>query len=428
MNQIIRTILAEWKERKLPNIVKRDIELDIISDKKVRNAYVVTGFRRVGKTYVVFETINRLIKKYSREEVIYINFEDERIINPSTNFLTDLIPEIESFFGKKPKYLFLDELQVVPNWSKWVRRILDTESIEIVITGSSSKMGSSELPSELRGRAWEIKIDPLNFSEFLRFKETVSQDKSKFDFMFNEYLGLGGLPAVVLTTEDKKQELLQSYFRTVVQKEIIERYKINNENVLKTLLKLLLNSNYITISKLSNSLKSLSIPVGKTTIDKYISYIKSSYFMDELKYFSPKVINQLNYPRKTYFIDNGFITSLSIKFSKNMGRLFENITFQKLAKENENIYYWKDEKGREVDFVVMEEGKVKQLYQACYDVSDEETLKREVKSLTRAGKVLNCSDLNLIVFNKPDNFNEIDKIKIISAQEFFSGEKEVNNF
>lgn len=419
MNQIIRTILAEWKERKLPNVVKRDVELDITSDKKVRNAYVVTGFRRVGKTYIVFEEVNKLLKNYSREEVVYINFEDERIINPDTNFLTNLIPEIESLFGKKPKYLFLDELQIIPNWSKWVRRILDTESIEIVITGSSSKMGSSELPSELRGRAWEIKIDPLNFNEFVRFKETTNQEKLKFDFMFNEYLILGGLPAIVLTTEDKKQELLQSYFRTVVQKEIIERYKINNENVLKTLLKLLLNSNYITISKLSNSLKSLSIPVGKTTIDKYISYIKSSYFMNELKYFSPKIINQLNYPRKTYFIDNGFITSLSTKFSKNMGRLFENVVFQKLFKENEDIFYWKDDKGREVDFVIVEEGKVKQLYQACYDISDEETLEREVKSLVRASKVLNCDNLNLVIFNKPNNFNEIDKINLIHAQEFF---------
>lgn len=427
MNQLLRTLLLEWKERKIPDVVKRDLVLDI-QDNNIHTATVITGFRRVGKTYIVFEAIKRLLKKYSREEVVYINFEDERIINPDTSLLTDLIPEIQSLFGTKPKYIFLDELQLIPNWSKWVRRILDTEQIQIIITGSSSKLGSSELPTELRGRAWEIKVEPLSFKEFLRFKnsdlkleniESLDQEKSKFKFLFNEYLNFGGLPAVVLSPESKKQELTHSYFRTVVQKEIVERFKINNENVLKTLLKLLINSNYITISKLFNSLKSLGLPVGKTTIDKYINYIKSSYFMDELNIFSPKIINQLIYPRKTYFVDNGFITSLSTKFSKNMGRLFENITYQKLRQENENIFYWKDDKNREVDFVIMDGGLVTSLYQVCYDISDTDTLEREVKSLHRTKKVLKCDNLNLIAFEIPTGFILKD-IKLISALEFFN--------
>lgn len=427
MNQLLRTLLLEWKERKIPDVVKRDIVLDIDTKNVIHNATILTGFRRVGKTYIVFEAIERLLKKYSREEVVYLNFEDERIINPDSSLLTDLIPEAQALFGQKPKYIFLDELQLIPNWSKWVRRILDTEQVQIIITGSSSKMGSSELPTELRGRAWEIKVNPLNFGEFLRFKNTdlnfsnfefLDQEKSKFKFLFNEYLNFGGLPAVVLSPEAKKQELIQSYFRTVVQKEIIERYKINNENVLKTLLKLLINSNYITISKLFNSLKSLGLAVGKTTIDKYILYIKSSYFMDELNIFSPKIINQLIYPRKTYFVDNGFISSLSTKFSKNMGRLFENLVYQKLKQENEDIFYWKDDKNREVDFVILNDNKAVLLYQVCYDISDEETLEREVKSLLRAKKILKCSNLNLITFEIPNNFKKIDGIKIITASEF----------
>lgn len=428
MNHILRTLLLEWRERKIPQVVKRDFVLEIPDIGAVRNATVITGFRRVGKTYVVFETIKRLLEKYTREEVIYINFEDERIINPNTDILTNLIPETISLYGHKPKYIFLDEVQLVPNWSKWVRRILDTESIQIIITGSSSKMGSSELPTELRGRAWEIKIDPLNFNEFVRFKninlslnniDFLMEEKSKFKFLFNEYLVFGGLPAVVLSPEDKKQELLHSYFQTVVQKEITERYKINNENVLKTLLKLLLNSNYITISKLFFSLKSLGLPVGKTTIDKYINYIKSSYFMNELNIFSPKVVNQLMYPRKTYFIDNGFLTSLSTKFSKNTGRLFENLVYQKLIKSDGNLYYWKDTKGREVDFVSLNNGKISKLYQVCFDISDEDTLKRELKSLFRAKEILNCSNLNLIIFEKPSNFNEIKGVKTIASPELF---------
>jgi hypothetical protein len=163
MNTILRTLLLEWKDRTLPSLVIRDHQIDISAQPGTNNATVITGFRRVGKTYMMFEAIERLLKTNPREDVIYLNFEDERLISPTTDLLTDLIPEIQSVFGKKPKYLFLDELQLIPNWSKWVRRILDSESIQLFITSSSSKMSSNELPTKLRGRACEIKAHPLTF-------------------------------------------------------------------------------------------------------------------------------------------------------------------------------------------------------------------------------------------------------------------------
>ena len=427
MNTILRTLLYEWKDRIFPSIIERDTHLDTSHQPGTNNATVITGFRRVGKTYMLYEAIEKLLETYSRDEVMYINFEDERIITPTTDLLTDLIPEIQAVYGKKPKYLFLDELQLIPNWSKWVRRILDTESIQIFITGSSSKMSSAELPTELRGRAWEVKISPLTFKEFLRFKKTnidfeklafVKDEMARFRFLFDEYLTFGALPAVVLTTKEKKQELLQSYFQTVVQKDIAERHKINNDTVLKTLLKLLLNSSYITISKLFNSLKSMSIPVGKSTIDNYLSYIESSYFMSEMYIHKSSVINQLQYPRKVYFVDTGFMTALSTKFSKNMGRLFENIVFHKLGRENETMYYYKDDKGNEVDFAILNEGKATALYQVCFDLTDEETQSREVRSLVKAGTTLNCQNLNLLTLEKPDVLKLPQEIRVISAAEF----------
>lgn len=425
MNTVLRTLLYEWKDRQLPLTLGRDIHLDTSPQKG--NATVITGFRRVGKTYLLYEALKKLLETQTREEVVYINFEDERIVPPSTEILTDLIPEIQAVYGKKPKFLFLDELQLIPNWSKWVRRILDSESIQIFITGSSSKMSSAELPTELRGRAWEVKVYPLTFKEFLRFKQTtidakklayVKEEEARFHFLFDEYLMFGGLPAVVLTSQEKKQELLQSYFQTVVQRDIAERYKVENDTALRTLLKLLLNSSYITISKLHNSLKSLGIPVGKSTVDNYLSYIETSYFMKELYIYNPAVINQLQYPRKVYFIDTGFMTALSTKFSKNMGRLFENLVFNKLAQTFETMYY-KDDKGNEVDFAVLEGSKTTALYQVCFDLSDEETRAREIRSLIKAGATLNCSNLCLLSIEKPVAFKLPSKIKLITAGEFF---------
>jgi hypothetical protein len=427
MNAVLRTLLYEWQDRKLPSLIERDIQLDV-SPPGIHHATVITGFRRVGKTYLLYQTIQRLLQNHTREDVIYINFEDERIVSLTTDFLTDLIPEIQALYGKKPKYLFLDELQLIPNWSKWVRRILDSESIQMFITGSSSKMSSAELPTELRGRAWEVRVEPLTFREFLRFKNTsidfdrldyVKEEAARFQFLFDEYLLYGGLPAVVLTPIEKKQELLQSYFRTVVQRDVAERYKVENDAALRTLLKLLLNSSYITISKLHNNLKSMGIAVGKSTVDNYLAYIKASYFLEELYIYSPAVINQLQYPRKVYFIDTGFMTALSTKFSSNMGRLFENLAFHELARNHETMYYYKDDKGNEVDFVILEVGKPAALYQVCFDLADEETLLREIRALIKAGTTLNCSNLNLITMEKPRALQIPREIRVITAAEFF---------
>ncbi|MDZ7586428.1 MAG: ATP-binding protein [Patescibacteria group bacterium] len=428
MTTILKTLLYEWKERRLPKAIEREIHLETSAPAGVNNATVITGFRRTGKTYLLYQTIEKLLKTLTREEVVYLNFEDERIIRPSTEILTDLIPEIQALYGKKPKYLFLDEVQLIPHWSKWVRRILDTETIQLFITGSSSKMSSAELPTELRGRAWETKVTPLTFKEFLYFKQAtidagklafMKSEAARFRFLFDEYLTFGALPAVVLTTSEKKQELLQSYFQTVVQRDISERYRIDNDVALKIVLKLLLNSTYITISKLHNSLKSLGIPVGKSTVDNYISYIETAYFMKELYLYKPAVINQLLYPRKVYFIDTGFMTALSTKFSRNTGRLLENLVFNQLARKQETIYYYKDDSGREVDFVIMEDGKAKALYQVCFDLSDEETRRREVKSLLKAGKTLNCQNLTILTLEKPEAGEFPKEIKVVTAAEFF---------
>lgn len=411
MDTILRTILYEWRDRALPVLLPRDVKLDTTKRPSDSNATVVTGFRRVGKTYLVFAAIQELLRThtYSRDDVVYINFEDERL-PLQTDTLTNLLPAIQAVYGRKPKYLFLDELQVIPGWSKWVRRILDSEDIQLFITGSSSKLSSYELPTELRGRAWEVPVAPLSLAEFLRFKgitidldklAVVPDEQARLRYLLDEYLKFGALPAVVLADPAQKQELLQSYFQTVVQREIGERHQIGNEAALRTLLKLVVNTNMITISKLYNTLKSLGIPVGKATIDNYLHYIEESYFMRQLPIYNASVVNQLNYARKVYFVDTGFITALSTKFSTNMGRLLENAVFNRLARQHDTVHYYKDDRDNEVDFVVLENGQPTALYQVCYDLSDAETRQRELRPLLRAGARLQCPRLYLVTV-EPD--------------------------
>jgi predicted AAA+ superfamily ATPase len=406
MKDIIGTLLYEWKQKALPETLGREVELSSYVGLRPKKIVVVTGFRRAGKTYVLYSLLKELMKKMGREEAVYMNFEDERI-PLETGFLTILLPSIKQFFGAELKMLFLDEVHNVPQWSKWLRRIYDAGDIEIFVSGSSSKMSSKEIPTELRGRFLEVVVFPLSFREFLAFRRLqfdlkalpYSEDeKAKLLRALSEYLTYGGLPEIVLAEESRKNEIANSYYQTVVRRDIIERNKVKNEEAMKALVRLLLNSTHYSISKLYDTLKSLGYPVGKNTLQNYLGYVENSYFAFSTPIFSYKVKDRLHHPRKIHFIDNVFINLFSTKFSRNYGRLYENLVAVELKRRMRpegELCYWKSE-GTEVDFALVQDGKVERLIQVCYDVSDIRTKERETRALIKAGKELGCSQLLVI--------------------------------
>ena len=420
MRDIIKTILYSWKERPLPEPIAREVNIDEYLKTEPRKIVVITGFRRAGKTYLLFHAIKELLKEKSRDQIIYVSFEDERIPLDKA-FLSDLIPAIKEMSREKPEILFLDEIHAMPEWSRWLRRIYDTENFRIVITGSSSKLSNNEIPTELRGRSLEKKVFPLSFLEFLDFKnagirlESIKYSENQKAMLlsfFNEFLEYGGLPEIVLSPENKKFEIVQSYYNTVVKKDIVDRFKVSNEEGLKVILRQLTNSTSYTISKMYNTLKSLNQEIGKSTVQTYISYIEASYFMHSLPIFSRTVKNQLQYPRKVYLIDNAFISLLSSRFSNNKGRLFENLAFIELARRHANdptkeLYYWKNQRQEEVDFVIKDDVKVVQLIQVCIDISDFDTKKRELRALIQASNELECADLLVLT----EDFDGEESIK-----------------
>ena len=403
MKETIRTILYSWMERELPKVIPRDVSIESYINMVPRKIVAITGFRRVGKTYLIYDVIKKLQEE--RNDIVYINFDDERIPE-RTEFLTDLIPAMIELFGKLPKYLFLDEIQNMPGWSKWVRRIHDTEDMRIILTGSSSKLSSRELPTELRGRGIEIPLFPLSFQEFLRFRDAninmdlvsyTSKEKSRLLSLLMEYLEYGGMPEIVLAEKARRLDILQEYYRTVLMRDVVERYGVKNEQSLKAMVRLLLNSTSYSISKLYNTLKSLNYHVGKSTLLNYVSYIESSYFIYSVPIFSYKIKEQLQYPRKVYFIDNGFLKALSTKFSKDMGRFMENLVAVELLRRESELYYWKN--GGEVDFVIKEGEKVRELIQVTYASGKDEIERRELRALDKAGEELGCRNKTVITWD-----------------------------
>ena len=420
MSPFWKTILTEWTQNTLPEIYPREEEISVSGFGQLKKILVVTGFRRTGKTYLMLSAVAKLLQRHAKKDVFYLNFEDERIPG-TTQTLTDLLPAFQAFFGQKPKFLFLDEAQNVPFWSKYVRRVLDKENIQIFLTGSSSKMSSFELPTELRGRSLEQKVAPLNFREFLIFKkEAPDQEKPRFDFLFNEYLTFGGLPEIVRARAEDKINILQEYFRTVIRREIMERFNLKNEEPLKTIAKLLLNSTYFSLSKIHRDLISQGVKIGKNTVNNYFSYLASAYLFAPIPHFSFSLRHQMTRPQKAFFVDNGFITTLSTKFSKNTGRLLENLVAWQLRLKGKEVYYFQNErKTDEVDFVVLENGRPEELIQVCFDLSDRETQKREFGALLRTGKKLSCGNLKIITASQREKISFPAPIKAISLADFF---------
>jgi len=402
-------LFEEWQEIWLPELKERMLDLTI--PKKIRKIITFTGVRRAGKTYAMFQLIKELSKTIPKERIFYLNFEDERI-EKTKETLTKLIPTLLQLYGngKKEYFLFLDEIQIMPEWSRWLRRVFDTyRNITFFVSGSSSKLSSKEIPTELRGRSLSFEIFPLSFKEFLRFKgiqlekhfEYSERKMSEIKKAVREYIEYGGFPEVVL--EDsilQKKKIVQEYFKTIISKDIAERHNIRKIYLLHDFLKLLLNTTNFSINKTVKILHSQGKKVGKGTIINYLNYVQESYFCFFVPIFSYKIKEQLRYPQKVYFVDNSFITNISFRFSKDYGRLYENVVALQLKRiQAKNplleIYYWKDEAG-EVDFVVKKGPKVEFLIQVCYDIDNYETRKREIRALLKASKELKCKNLFII--------------------------------
>jgi len=406
MKQLLENLLKDWWARPLPKIIPREFSLLDFTNLKIKKIVTVVGFRRSGKTYSLLE----LAKNLGQRNCLYINFEDERIPK-ETGVLTTLLEVITELSGAKSYFLLLDEIQNIPNWSLWARRVNETTPHKIFLTGSSSKLSSSNLPTELRGRSLTVTVTPLSFKEFLRFKEEDFSllPRAKILNLTREYLLSGGFPEIVLVEEGKKPLILDEYFQTFLTRDVIERHNLRDKTAIKTLIQLLLNSSFFTISKLANSLKSLQLTSGKATVMRYLNFLEESFFLSPLYLHTPSVKNRLKAERKPYFVDSYFLSRYSTAFSQNLGKIMENIAANQLFKMVRNdplyqVFYWKDYQNHEVDFVVRKNQRPEALIQVSFVSGEQEINSREIRSLTKAANVFG---LNRALFISWDLEKEI---------------------
>ncbi len=401
LDMAINYVLARQKEEIKNKISQKIVERDIKkSVKKMLDndiIKVITGVRRSGKSTLA---INLLKDK----EFGYVNFDEKDLIDVT---LDTLLSGIKEIYGDV-KYLLLDEIQNIEGWELWVNS-LQRRGYNLIITGSNAKLLSKELATHLTGRYVEFETFPFSFSEFLRFKDCSLEDigylkekQGNIKNLLREYLNKGGFPEYLVKELD--ESYLYSLFNSIVYADIVKRWNIKYPSKLDDLLRYLISifGREYSATKLKNILDFKST----LTIQNYVRYAEESYLIFSLQRFSFKPKEFIKMPKKVYVIDTGFINLLSKRLTQDSGRIMENAVFLELRrkglKENRDIFYFKDYQQHEVDFVIKEGLKVKQLIQVTYASDKDEVEQREIRSLLKASDVLRCKNLIVITWDYED--------------------------
>jgi len=397
---LVKDYIVEWAKKETAKGITREFQVPKRKDKAIS----IIGPRRAGKTYYFYQLLED-----EKGDSLYLNFEDTRLMDVNFKEIRDLIRVYMEVAGKVPINIFFDEVQNVKNWEIAIRELLDLKRYNMFATGSSSKLLSKEIATQLRGRTFSYLLLPFSFREFLKAKnvtkESLTMDEAaKVRSLLRNYLEFGGFPEVAFE-ETEKEKILKEYFEMTLFRDIVERHKLKNISLARFLLSFLLQnfSKEFSINKIVKSLKSQKF--GKNTIYSYIDKIQDSVVLFVLNRFSPKVYQRESWPKKIYLCDTG-LTKV-VRFSEDIGKLMENCIFLELLRLTNKkplleIYYWKNHQQAEVDFVLKEGTKIEQLIQVTYASGKDEIEEREVKSLLKASKEIKCKDLSVITWDHED--------------------------
>ncbi len=390
--ELIKSVLLSHQQREPYKITQRDVK--IVDINKI---YAIIGPRRSGKTFFLFSIMDDLKRKNLSDKLFYINFEDERLADIETE---DLQKILDAYFELYPDnihqktYFMFDEIQNAPNWQKFIRRLYDTGNCEIYITGSSAKLLSKEIATELRGRTFNYEIFPFSFQEFLLAHDmkltkniAYSEQRYKIKEKFTLYLQQGGFPETIHLEPELKYKIMQSYIDLVMFKDVVERYNISRPHVLLNLVRYLINNvgREFSVHRYFKLLKSQGIKIGKDYLYVLLEYLSDTYYFFFVEKYSSAMKSRMVAPKKIYLIDNGIFTYMSKTLTQVLGWLYENLVFITLKRLGHEVYYYKG--NYECDFIGLKEKKVLPV-QVSLDVNNE----REKKGLLEAMEELKVNE------------------------------------
>ena len=440
MKETIQKILLEFQSRDIPSHIRRnDI---VLANDEGRLIHTIIGPRRSGKTYKMYEIIQDLLDAgFDKQKIIFISFDDNRLNGINVNHLESILEAYQDLYvdyNISDCIFFFDEIQNVIGWESFVRRIYDKITRRIYLTGSNSKMLSIEIATALRGRSISTEVLPLSFNEFLlfkNFKPNINKDKdiSKVKKYLDEYIQYGSYPEVALINDKNTSiQILQNYFDSLIYKDVVERYKVEEVNTLRQFSIILLDKNTrsLSINKIFQDFKSQKINTSNQTLAKYLEYMQSVYLGKVLYNHEASFRKSVNGEKKFYLLDNGIYTAnMSLRVPRESdGYLLESAVYQELLKKRQgligasqntkgiqsNIYFYKNNIG-ECDFVIdYTRGHIGrdnvQAIQVCIDINNQDTKDREIKGLIQ-GMIKLKTKNGIIITN-------VDKEEVLKIEEY----------
>ena len=411
--QILKQILRDNQQEVERYVVEpRQIRLDDFP------CHVLVGVRRAGKSFMLYHRIQQLLAEGRKwDEILYMNFEDERLEDFSTEDFNRLLECHQEMYGKRPM-LFLDEIQNIEGWHKFARRMADSK-YTIIITGSNAKMLSGEINTTLGGRFMTAEVYPYSFKEFLSVhKVPVSdhdilstEERAKVVRLFDEYLHYGGLPDTALLPA--KRNYLSSVYQKIYMGDIIARNKITNTAGIRVLVRKMAESvcRPISYNRINNLLSTVGGKLSLATTIKYVEYCEDAWLLLRLRNYATTLAEKEG-NCKYYFIDSGI---LGLFLMDKDAMLLENLVAIQLFRlyghdlDNERIFFYND--NFEVDFYIPED---ELAIQVCYSLRDEETRKREVDALMKLPKFMPCRRRLILTYDEentiPDTYGNVEVI------------------
>lgn len=407
---ILKTVIAD-NQIEVPKykVIPRDFTFNEFGN------YVFVGIRRAGKSFLLYQRMQQLLSQgIGWDEILYINFEDERLVSIALEDLNLLLEIHLEMYGKKP-ILFLDEIQNIVGWEKFARRMADTKH-RVYITGSNAKMLSQDIQTTLGGRYIPVEVYPYDFKEFLNaneinFSETSlvsTEGKAEILRKFNDYFYFGGFPESADFAA--KRDYLTSVYQKIYLGDIATRHSVDNTFALRILFKKLAESikQPMSFTRIANVVSSTGAKVGTQTVINYIEYAKDAWLISSLQNIAGKLVDKETNP-KYYFTDNGILNLFLLDGNTS---LLENLVATSLLRKygrNDAVFFYN--KGVEVDFYIPDEATA---IQVCYNLDNSDgTFDRVVGALLKLSSVLECKKL-MIITRDNEQVLELDN-KIIEV-------------
>lgn len=436
--QVVRQKIVDALSAPVPVLTRRDVWLPAVPNK----ATAVIGMRRAGKTSLLWKILaDRLAQGTPREGLLYFSFEDERLAGMQASDLDMLVEEYYRLYpewrDQRRATFFLDEIQVVPGWEVFARRLLDSEEIDLYLSGSSARLLSREVATSMRGRAMESVVPPFSFRESLRHagreplkspEHLPKAERSLLDKHLLAYLEQGGFPEAQGLDARNRIALLSGYVDVVLLRDVVERHGVTQPLVLRWMVRQLLGNAAcaFSVNKFHVDLKSQGVAVGKDTLHKYLGYLEDTFLLRGIAIAADSERRRRVNPRKVYPIDTGLIPIFDRSGKANLGHALETAVFVELDRRGAEVAYVRTANGFEVDFHARYVEGREELIQVCASVDQPTTLAREIRALQDAAPDFPQAGLVLVALDRRALLDIPAGVTVIAARDWLLGEKDLH--